>query len=71
MADKTTVQAAKTAVKPVTTTYTVDEFAAAPKVLEVNSPDIIRAAFKVAGKDEATVEEAKRIVSSFKKKGVK
>lgn len=52
-------------------TYTVDEFAAAPKVLEVSSPDIIRAAFKVAGKTEATVEEAKKIVSSFKKKGVK
>lgn len=59
------------AVKATSPTYTVDEFAAAPKSLEVNSPDLIRAAFKVAGKVEATVEEAKRIVSSFKKKGVK
>lgn len=57
--------------RPSAPTYTVGEFATAPEVLEVSSPDIIRAAFKVARKTEATVEEAKRIVSSFKKKGVK
>ena len=51
--------------------YTVDEFAAAPKSLNVNSPDIIRAAFRLAGKDKATVEEAKKIVTDFKKKEVK
>lgn len=52
-------------------TYTVDEFAAAPKSLDVTSPDIIRAAFRLAGKDKATVEEAKKIVADFRKKEVK
>lgn len=51
-------------------TYTVDEFAAAPKSLDAKSPDIVRAAFMVAGVKEATVEEAKKIVSDFGKKGV-
>lgn len=55
----------------VLSTYTVDEFAAAPKSLGVTSPDIIRAAFKVAGKTEATLEEAKKLVLDFKKKEVK
>ena len=59
------------AVKTKAPTYTVDEFAAAPESLEVSSPDLIRAAFKVAGKVEATVENAKKIVSDFKKRGVK
>lgn len=59
------------AVKTTAPTYTVDEFATAPKSLGVTSPDLIRAAFKVAGKVEATVEEAKKIVSDFKKRGVK
>ena len=68
---ETMAPAAKVAAKPAAPTYTVDEFAAAPKALDVSSPDIIRAAFKVAGKTEATLEEAKKIVSSFKKKGVK
>lgn len=67
MAKTTTADAVKTTAP----TYTVDEFAAAPTTLEVKSPDIIRAAFKVAGKHEATLEEAKKIVSDFKKKGVK
>lgn len=52
-------------------TYTVEEFVKAPKTIGVESPDIIRAAFKVAGKDSATVEEAKKIVETFKKKEVK
>ena len=52
-------------------TYTVEEFVKAPKTIGVESPDIIRAAFKVAKKDSATVEEAKKIVENFKKKEVK
>lgn len=52
-------------------TYTVDEYANAPQSLGVSSPDIIRAAFKVAGKKEATTEEAKAIVNKFKNKEVK
>ena len=35
------------------------------------SPDIIRAAMKVAGKTEATKEEAKKIISEFAEKEVK
>ena len=52
-------------------TYTVEEFVAAPSALDVESPDLIRAAFKNAGKEEATVTEAKKIVNEFKKKEVK
>ena len=63
------------AVKPLTATptvtYTVDEFASAPQSVGVKSPDIVRAAFKVANKDNATIEEAKKIVETFKKKEVK
>ena len=60
----------KTATNPAMPTYSVDEFAAAPNILGVKSPDIIRAAMKQAGKDNATVDEAKKIVETFKKKGV-
>lgn len=52
-------------------TYTVEEFASAPNSLGVSTPDIIRAAFKVAGKDKATIEEAKNIINKFKLKEVK
>lgn len=53
--------------------YTADEFAkAAAKVFSrPYSPDIVRAAFAVAGKKEATKEEAKKIVEEFAKKEVK
>lgn len=51
--------------------YSVEEFAASPNVLGVKSPDIIRAAMKLAGKEHATVDEAKRIVTTFKNKEVK
>lgn len=56
---------------PVLSTYTVDEFAAAPNSVGVQSADIVRAAFKMAGKEVATLEEAKKIVSVFRKKEVK
>lgn len=65
----------KTVSKPQNTvsepTYTVEEFVAAPSALDVESTDLIRAAFKNAGKEEATVTEAKKIVNEFKKKEVK
>lgn len=51
--------------------YTVDEFAVAPQSVGTNSPDIVRAAFKVAGVTEATTEKAKEIVNKFKNKEVK
>lgn len=66
-----TAQEKKQAVKASAPSYTVDEFAKAPKSLGVESSDIIRAAFKTAGKDSATVEEAKKLVNEFKNKGVK
>lgn len=64
----TTIVQPKKVVEP---TYTVAEFVAAPSTLDVQSPDLIRAAFKQAGKEEATVTEAKKIVNDFKKKEVK
>lgn len=53
--------------------YTAEEFAkAATKVFSrPYSPDIVRAAFVVAGKKEATKEEARKIVEEFAKKEVK
>lgn len=56
-----------------TSTYTVDEFVkAADSVFGKHySPDIIRAAMKVAGKKVATKEEAKKIISEFAEKEVK
>jgi len=68
MATNGTKVTAKKAVEP---TYTVAEFAQAPAILDVKSPDIIRAAFANAGKKEATVEDAKKIVKEFKNKEVK
>lgn len=68
MATKEVKATAKKAVEP---TYTVSEFAQSPAVLDVKSPDIIRAAFANAGKKEATVEDAKKIVKEFKNKEVK
>ena len=64
-----TPKKAKTA--PAVPTYTVQEFAAAPKTLGVENSDMIIAAFKVAGKESATIEEAKVIVEKFKKKEVR
>ncbi len=51
--------------------YTKDEFEkAALKIFGVQS-EIVTAAFKTAGKTEATIPEAKRIVESFMKKEVR
>lgn len=56
-----------------TSTYTVEEFVrAADSVFGKHySPDIIRAAMKVAGKETATKAEAKKIISEFAEKEVK
>ena len=70
MATNSTKQATTKAPEKVEITYTVDEFAKASKKLNA-SPDIIRAAFSVAGIEKATVDEAKKIVNSFKTKEVK
>ena len=53
-------------------TYTVDEFKNAPHSLgEKVTTDLVIAAFSVAKKREATVEEAKKILQDFMKKEVK
>ena len=52
--------------------YTAEEYArAAAKVFEGKySPDIVRAAFAVAGKKEATKAEAEELVKKFANKEV-
>lgn len=67
-ANKATTTQPKKVIEP---TYTVDEFAKAPSALDIQSADLIRAAFRKAGKEEATIAEAKKIVNEFKKKEVK
>lgn len=64
----TSVQTGKKANEP---TYTVNEFAAAPDVLDTKSADIVTAALTLAGKEAYTVSEAKNIVKKFKEKEVK
>lgn len=56
-----------------TSTYTVDEFVRAADTVfgKKYSPDIIRAAMKMAGKETATRSEARRIVTQFAEKEVK
>lgn len=50
-------------------TYTVDEFAENPQVLDTTE-DIIRTAFAKAGIREATQSTAKKLVDTFRKKEV-
>lgn len=66
-----TKEAPKPVAKQTEATYTVDEFASAPQSVGANTQDIIRAAFRVAGKESATIEEAKKIVKDFKERKVK
>lgn len=47
-------------------TYTVEEIAEAAGVFGA-TPDLVRAAFAVAGKAAATETEAKKIIDKFKK----
>lgn len=51
-------------------TYTVSEFTAAPSELGNYSPDIVRAALTLDGKESYTIEEAKAIVKRFSDKEV-
>lgn len=51
-------------------TYTVDELARAHKSLGT-SYEIVKVALKQAGKDRATIAEAKDIIETFKKREVK
>lgn len=62
-----------TVAKKATPTYTAAEFAAASdKVFDKKyNPDIVTAAFKMAGKKKATKAEAAKIMSEFLNKEVK
>lgn len=46
--------------------YTVDEIAEAAGVFGA-TPDLVRAAFAVAGKSVATEDEARKLINRFKK----
>lgn len=50
--------------------YSVEELVQASETFGT-TPDIIRAAFTVAGKTEAAEKEAKQLIDRFKKKEVK
>ena len=54
-------------------TYSIDEFAAASASLfeKGYSPDLVRAALKLSGKEAFTRAEGKKIVETFAKKEVK
>ena len=81
--DKTTVNTGKTTTtqpvnkkKVVESVYSVAELAKAAstnaELFEAGvTPDIVTAAFFVAGKNEATKNEARKIVKAFMKGGIK
>lgn len=70
MATKTS--AVKTAAPEPTaeSVYTVDELAACSMTVFKASPDIVRAALRLAGVNKTTQKEAARIVEAFRKKEV-
>lgn len=69
MANKTS--AVKTAAPgTVDSAYTVDELAACAKQVFNASPDIVRAALRLAGVKKTTQKEAAKIVEAFRKKEV-
>lgn len=53
-------------------TYSADEFASAAEAVfgKGTSPDIVRAALRVAGVSHATKDQAKKLVVAFAKKEV-
>lgn len=51
------------------TKYFVSEFASRPEVFEVTG-DLIRAAFAVSGRNEATKSEVKKMIEEFKNQEV-
>lgn len=59
-------QEASAASKAAAPQYTVDEVAEAAGVFGA-TPDLVRAAFAVAGKSVATEDEARKLINRFKK----
>ena len=55
--------------KPIECEYSAEELALARSVFQT-SPDIVEAALMLAGKDKATIPEAKRIVKDFMERKV-
>lgn len=51
------------------TAYTMEELVSAADIFAA-SPDLIRAALMVSGKNEATEEEARKIIEQFRKREV-
>lgn len=68
MAEKTKAAAAKAA--PSESVYTAEELASNHWVFNT-SYEIVAVALRQAGKESATVEEAKQIIEKFKNKEVK
>lgn len=64
--DTANQQEASAASKAAAPRYTVDEIAEAAGVFGA-TPDLVRAAFAVAGKGAATESEAKKIIDKFKR----
>jgi hypothetical protein len=50
--------------------YSIDEIAAVPTAVGSNSPDIVRAALKLGGRENYSIEQAKALVNNFSKKEV-
>ena len=65
MAEKKATQEVAATSKAAAPQYTVDEIAEAAGVFGA-TPDLVRAAFAVAGKTAATEREAKNIIHKFK-----
>lgn len=64
-------KAAKTVAAPAAPVYSKDELVAASGKVFGVSPDIVTAALRMAGIQQATVEEATKIVKEFAHKEVK
>lgn len=69
-AKKPEAKEAPVAATPAESVYPAEELAKAHKVFDT-SYEIIMVALKMAGKKEATVTEAKKIIKEFKDKEVK
>lgn len=70
MASKSTETSSAAKAEKQESVYTVEEFANAARKTFGVSPDIVSAAFVVNGLTEATLSEARKIVTTFAKKEV-
>lgn len=68
---KPVVEAVKPLPKPVVTKYRKEELVEAAKAAFGTDKIVVKAALKMDGKEEYTMEEAKAVVDKFKTKEVK